>query len=239
MKKLFTLIIALAAVSVQVQAQSIRLYYNEQALNNNDTIYRNVQIDETDEFYIEYANISQEDDIYLQVERTDITSIPDEENTFCVGGTCYLGTQSRPFFVPAGAHITHSDSTVFHANYSTPSNGQALKKFSFSNTDDGETVSFFVSYYTGTGIAQADAARIQVQVHPNPAHNRVTVKYTATEDGNCYIVIKDLVGREVFRCPAGNEGAVSIDLSGITAGIYLYGIEQDGKMGAAKKLVVK
>ncbi len=236
MKKLFTLIVALTAFSLQ--AQTFQLYYNSQTLNNNDTIYRNVQIDETDEFFIEYANIS-ENDIYLQVERTDMTSIPDEENTFCVGGTCYIGTQSRPFFVTAGSHITHSDSSVFHANYSTPSNGQALKKFCFSDTENNESISFFVSYYTGTGIAQADAARLQVQAHPNPAHNRVTVRYTATDKGNCHIVIKDLVGREVFRCPAGNEGAVSVDLSDIMAGIYLYGIELDGKTSATKKLVVK
>ncbi len=237
MKKLFTLIVALAAVSVQ--AQTFQLYYNSQTLNNNDTIYRNVQIDEVDEFYIEYANPSEGEDIYLQVERTDLTSIPDEENTFCVGGTCYLGTQSRPFYVAAGVHVTHEDSAVFHANYSTPSNGQALKKYSFSNTENNETISFIVSYYTGTGIAQADAARIRVQAYPNPAHNRITVKYTATDNGNCYVVIKDLVGRDIFRCAAGNEGILPIDLSDISAGIYLYGIEQDGKMGAAKKLVVK
>ncbi len=235
MKKLFALIVALAAVATQ--AQTLQLYYNAQELNNNDTLYRNVQIDATDEFFIEYANLT-DDDIYVQVERTDLTSIPDEENTFCVGGACYLGTQSRTFFVPVGAHITHSDSIVFHANYSTPSNGQALKKFSFINTDNNEAVSFFVSYYTGTGIAQNDT-RIQVQAHPNPAQNRVTVKYTATDNADCHIVIKDLVGREVFRCAAGNEGSVSIDLSDITPGIYLYGIEQDGKMGTAKKLVVK
>jgi len=52
-------------------------------------------------------------------------------------------------------------------------------------------------------------------------------------------VIKNLTGKEVYRAAVSNVGRKQINVTSFSPGVYLYGIEADGRMMCTKKLLVK
>jgi len=56
-------------------------------------------------------------------------------------------------------------------------------------------------------------------MYPNPAHNNCTVSFTA-ENRPEYITILNQVGQSVQRINAGNAQQISIDLAGLSKGMY-------------------
>ena len=137
----------------------------------------------------------------------------------------------------ANETVNATDELALHVIYAGSAE-PALVKFTLFRTDnENDKISFYVAYGTGTGIQEADMVKT-LRAYPNPAIRSVTIDYVAP-NSHSFLVIKNLTGREVYRTPVGTAGGKQIDVTAFTAGVYLYGIESDGKMLCTKKLLVK
>ena len=235
MKRIFTLLLVMAAVAVN--AQSIKLFYNNTPMNDGDTVF--IPIDpHQDEaaVYLAYQNQTS-NPIEFRVRKEVLYMSEEADLLFCVG-ECYTGNLSAPMTLAANEMMPEDGALSFHASYSG-STDPALAKFTFFLTNnESDKVSFYVCFGSGTDVRPADLAKY-LRAYPNPAHNLVSVDYTAPVNG-AYLVVKNLTGREVYRTElTSTSGKKQIDVSKFNAGVYFYGIESDGKMLCTKKLLVR
>ena len=234
-KRIFTL--ALMMSVVVLNAQSIKLFYESQALNNCDTIYELLYDGENEiNTFVGYQNMTGSP-IEFQV-RKEIISLNEEttELLFCLGN-CYTGNLSQPIQLGANEAVPSSNESAFHAIY-TGRGDAALAKFTFFNTqDESDEISFFINYSKGTGLRENEG-QLSLRAYPNPAVSKVSIEYVAP-NSHTNLVIKNLAGREVYRTPVGQSGKKQVDVSKFYAGMYFYGLESDGKMLCTKKLLIK
>ncbi len=235
MKRIFTLLLVMAAVAVN--AQSIRLFYNNAPMNDGDTVF--VPIDpHQDEavVYLAYQNQTSSP-IEFKVKKDVLFMGEEGDLLFCVG-ECYTGNVSAAMTLAANEMMPEDGSLSFHTSYSG-SLDPALVKFTFFLTEnESDKVTCYVCFGSGTGIRPADMVK-NLGAYPNPAHNVVNIEYV-TPNTESYLVIKNLTGREVYRTSLANvAGKKQVDISSFNAGVYFYGIESEGKMLCTKKLLVK
>ena len=235
MKRIFTLLLVMAAVTVN--AQSIKLFYNNEPMNDGDTVF--VPIDPHDDeavVYLAYQNMTN-NPVEFRV-RKDVLFMGEEADLlFCVG-ECYTGNLSAPMTLAANEMMPENGSLAFHASYSG-STDPALVKFTFFLTEnESDKVTCYVCFGSGSGIRPADLVK-NLRAYPNPAHNLVSVDYVAPANG-AYLVVKNLTGKEVYRTELTSiSGKKQIDVSKFNAGVYFYGVESEGKMLCTKKLLIK
>ena len=235
MKKIFTFLLLMSALAVY--AQSIKLSYDSQVLNNNDTIVE-ILFDEENEIntYVGYQNMTG-NPIDFKV-RKEIVFI-NEDNTellFCLGN-CYSGDLSATISLAANEEIPSVSHDAFHAIY-MGAKDPALVRYTFFNTDNtSDAISFFIQYTEGTGLRENES-QISLRAYPNPAVGSVNIDYVAPNK-NTYLVIKNLAGKEVYRTAVSHSGMKQLNVSNFYAGMYFYGLESDGKMLCTKKLLIK
>lgn len=237
MKRILTILFVLAAAAVS--AQSLQLKYNGQILNNNDTIGIVVtDAKATNNLYVEYANVGAED-VYFKVKKEELSLVEGASTTFCIAGTCYPGTVSQEIFMYEGDAVTLEDEeNVFHATYSYTQTGTSIVKYTFYNTEaDNDAISFYIVYSAGVGLNNVSAANA-LKAYPNPAINSVNIDYS-TSCTNAQLVIKNLAGAVVYKTKVQGSGRLNVNLADFKAGVYIYGLECDGRMQQTKKLVVK
>lgn len=229
------LVFAAAAVS----AQSLQLKYNGQTIGNNDTIGVVLTAAKaTNNIYVEYANVSSSD-IYFKVKKEEISLAEGASATFCIAGTCYPGAQSQEIFMYEGDAVTLEDEeNVFHATYTYSQSGNSIIKYTFYNTEaENDAISFYVAYSVGVGVNNVATANV-LRAYPNPAFSSVNIDYT-TSCANAQLVIKNLAGAVVYRTAVSGTGRQNVSLADFKAGVYIYGLECNGRMQQTKKLVVK
>lgn len=240
MKKLF-LIFFVCMLATAVSAQSIRLFNNGQPLNDGDEVTMNYIPGETTHFYMEYANVSDEN-AFIKVRRDDVSFPSGDMLTFCVGGSCSQ-TLSGEFEVVAGDTITMADSSmVFHVDYTAAAPhvlGSSKIMFTFYNTEvDDDAVTFYLVVTPDVGVPQYEAMNL-VSAYPNPATSVVNIHYRVPDSHAASLVVRNIVGSEVYRQEISGEGKALLSTSDMAPGIYVYGIEENGRLLNLKKLIVK
>ena len=235
MKKIFTLLVMMSVLVVN--AQTIRILQDGNALNDCDTVFVPVDEngDQVDAFF-GYQNMTN-NAIEFRVRKEVISMPQDADMMFCIGD-CYTGNLSQPQTMAAGQIIGADDHLLaFHTIYSGSSEA-ALVKYTFFLTDnENDKTSFFIAYGGSSSIKPTDMAKI-LNAYPNPASRMVNIEYAAPSS-NANLVIKNLTGREVYRTAVSLTGKKQVDISQFNPGVYLYGVEVDGKMLCTKKLLVK
>ena len=220
-----------------VNAQTIRILQDGNALNDCDTVFVPVDEngDQVDAFF-GYQNMTN-NTIEFRV-RKEVISIPqDGDMMFCIGD-CYTGNLSQPQTMAAGQIIGADDHLLaFHTIYSGSSEAALVKYTFFLTNNENDKTSFFIAYGGSSSIKPTDMAKI-LNAYPNPASRMVNIEYAAPSS-NANLVIKNLTGREVYRTAVSLTGKKQVDISQFNPGVYLYGVEVDGKMLCTKKLLVK
>ncbi|MBR4136264.1 MAG: T9SS type A sorting domain-containing protein [Bacteroidales bacterium] len=237
MRNIFILLCCMFAISLG--AQPLTLKYDNATLPNNANIYVTSQVGVSTNTYIEFTN-NQQDAVFFRIRKQVLTSVSSDAITFCVGGTCYTGNMSQELYLNPGQTWGLDDETnVFHASYSHPAAGTQRVRFTIVNSDDAnDTISFIINYTTTTGVQDLPTVS-KLTAYPNPATTQVTLEYAVQNSSSAYVVIRNLTGMEVYRSVASTSGKSVVDLSGLKAGVYFYGIESDGRMLSSKKLLVK
>lgn len=234
-KRIFTL--ALMMSVVMLNAQSIKLFYESQVLNNNDTILEILYDDENEiNTFVGYQNTTNSPITFRVSKEALILNQETTDLTFCIG-ECYIGNLSLPVSLGANETIQADSDTAFHAIY-TGCKDAALVKYTFFNTEnESDKVSFFIHYSEGTGLRESEV-QVSLRAYPNPAVSTVSIDYVAPEN-HTTLVIKNLAGREVYRTSVSRSGKKQVDVSQFNSGMYFYGLECDGKMLCTKKLLIK
>ncbi|MCE3280917.1 MAG: lipoprotein [Bacteroidetes bacterium] len=74
---------------------------------------------------------------------------------------------------------------------------------------------------------------------PNPCNDIFSIEYHLNYNANAKIVVYNILGESIWIKDLSNQdGTVTADVSGWIPGIYLYGIEMNGRVFSAKKLIV-
>lgn len=234
MKKIFTLLVMMSVLIAN--AQTIKILYNGNELNDADTVF--VPLDghgDDTEAFFGYQNMTN-NAVEFQIRKEVISMNEEADMMFCIGD-CYTGVLSQPQTLAAGQIVSESDPLAFHAIYSG-SDQPALVKYTFFLTNnENDKISFYIAFGSGSSIRPSDMVKI-LNAYPNPATRVVNIDYAAPSS-DAHLVIKNLTGREVYRTPVSQTGKKQVDISGFNAGVYLYGVEADGKMICTKKLLVK
>lgn len=235
MKKIFTLLVFMAAVALN--AQSIKVFYQGAELANQDTVFLPLDShgDDIDAFF-GYQNTTNAA-ISYKIYKDVIFKDADADMMFCIGD-CYSGNESAELTLQANETVTDQDLLALHIIYSGPAE-PAFVKYTLRRTDTQaeDATSFYIAYGSGSGVREADMVK-SLRAFPNPAVRNVTIEYVAPSN-NSSLIIKNLAGKEVYRTSVGTAGAQHVDISAMPAGVYFYGIESDGKMLCTKKLLVK
>ena len=233
MKKIFTLLLVVFAVAAN--AQSIKLFNGETPMNDNDTVYLPVSESGEVNSYFGYQNMT-DGEILFRVRKEVVFTDLGIDLSFCIGD-CYTGNLSRTLTLAANAMVPASDEMALHTIL-RGSSGQALVKYSMFRVDNEEDcVSFYIYYGTSAGITDTEVMKV-LRAFPNPASKMVNVDYAAPER-DAWLVVKNLTGKEVYRAAVSNAGRKQVDVSSFTPGVYLYGVEANGRMLCTKKLLVK
>ena len=235
MKRIFTLLLVMAAVVVN--AQSIKVFYGGAALNSQDTVFLPVDEygDDVDAFF-GYQNMTNTTITY-KIHKQVVFKPEEADMMFCIGD-CYTGDESGELTMQPNESVTDQDPMALHIIYSGSSE-PALVKYTLYRTDTEteDAISFYIFYGSGSSVREADMVK-SLRAFPNPAVRNVTIEYVAPAN-NSSLVIKNLAGKEVYRVSVGSAGAKQVDVSSMSSGVYFYGIESDGKMVCTKKLLVK
>ncbi len=234
MKKIFTLLLVMSALIVN--AQSIKVLYNDAPMSENDTVFVAVDghADQTDVFF-GYQNLTNSA-IEFKVRKEVVFKEEDADMMFCLGD-CYTGNLSQPQTMEANQSVSASDAMAFHTIYSGSTEPALVKYTFFLTNNESDHISFYIAYATGSDVKPADMVQA-LRAYPNPTTRVVNIEYAAPAT-NASLVIKNLTGREVYRTAVSMTGKKQIDVTQFNAGVYFYGVEVDGKMICTKKLLVK
>ena len=238
MKKIIALIL-FTAVSA-IYAQSFQITYNGEPVGEvlDFTVTAG---DDDNELAITVTNTSDEtDSIYLS--KRVVSEVPGSYNTFCFG-VCYdpsINVSPVPLILEPGES---TDGNGFHFVYN-PCENEGTTTVDYTFTSGSFSVSVRVNYiYSSTGIGNSDIRVNSLTAYPNPASTSVTVSYDLSglrTSNDTRLVITNLVGSKVaVRSLNGVSGKISMDLSGLDAGIYFYSIEANGQAISTRKLIVK
>ncbi|UOQ97735.1 T9SS type A sorting domain-containing protein [Hymenobacter sp. 5317J-9] len=95
---------------------------------------------------------------------------------------------------------------------------------------------------TATAKLDASAAGINLSVYPNPSHGQVTVKLDQKPGVDYKLRLSNIIGQEIRTValkPELTAAGLSLDLSDLRAGMYVYSLLADGKVVSTKRLVLQ
>ncbi|MFN8310372.1 MAG: hypothetical protein U0T73_10460 [Chitinophagales bacterium] len=78
-----------------------------------------------------------------------------------------------------------------------------------------------------------------IQLSPNPFESFTNIKVFGVDDAPIDVLITDLCGRETMHVSGLPSEIIRIDRNGLSAGTYLYSVQQFGKIVAIGKLMAK
>lgn len=240
MKKIFTLFF-LSLLTLAGFGQSLKILYNGREYRNGDSIYLSASDRRFDMDIVNGSN----DSIWMQVKKTEISILEGTSNNFCIG-ECYTGNTSDILPIAGGDTLSRNNGSeyYFYIQYdSEGKSGTSVIRYNFINTRDvSDSVSLLAFISSTNNIEQPKPAVSFLNAYPNPATSKVTIQYNL--NGQHYtdmkMVIKNIMGATITTLPLSqNADKISVDVSSIPNGLYLYSIESKGKVLLTKKLVIK
>jgi hypothetical protein len=242
MKKIFYLLVFMG-MSGLLFAQSVTLSYNGNPLNANDTIF--VPVVRLDVEYVAdfVMHNTSSQTVDLQAAKEAIYLVPGSIARICMVSCFEPHIDTTPstlaYSLEAGAT---SPNEVFTLHYEP--NGQSgnsiIRVTLFNANDMSDNVIFYVIYGTEVGISDAKTATNNITAYPNPATDRVTIKYSLSKNAPAKLVLKNLMGTTLYTTPlSADSDRISIDVSQYASGIYFYSLLINEQVISTKKLLVR
>ncbi len=226
--------------------QSLKLFYDKQYKNPNDTIDINIPNDDVERnYYLDIVNVSSSN-IEMMIKRELISLLSGVENRFCFG-LCYepnVNMTSDPYTFLAGDTLSHDDGSMdyFYTSYNAQGQqGVSIIKYTFyDNNNSSDTTSVIFRFTSGNvGIKDNAIDVADFKAYPNPATTKLTIRHNCGNKENARLRISNLMGMELKSIPITNSNETQIDVSGFASGIYFYSLEVNGKISVTKKFIIK
>ncbi len=250
MKKLLLLFIVAFLSTTYVNAQSLSLSWDGQALPDTVSVFAHPDSTNTIEFHALVTN-NTDNIIALRLARVNLDVLDGTINSFCFANTCYSPfmdtTPDLPdsyLIIPAGAISTEEQGLKAEYSEYFDAYGTSLVKYSFFNrANPAEYVDVVVKYWSSpTAIDETLANSIKLSnVYPNPAHSTVNLDYSFDVNVDAATVkIVNLLGSVVKEVEMNqNANKLSIDVSNLNAGVYFYSVIVNNEIFQTKKLVIR
>lgn len=240
MKKILVLFIF--AISLSATAQSLRFIYNDEQLENNDTI---LYYYTADDFYLTKPQLgfvnTSESSASFQMGVAEQSISPDHVLAFCVNGDCF-GLDATPVIeLTAAEEVTERDPRAFHFNFEINGTGETMvKMYARNQSDPNDETFFYVRYCYSASLADVKEES-KLNAYPNPATSEFTLAYNpqwAAHGGK--VVIRNILGSVVYQSELSTNGKMKISTEHIKAGVYFYSIEDNAKnLISTRKLIIK
>lgn len=103
--------------------------------------------------------------------------------------------------------------------------------------DDRDSTSFFVS--TASNIFEIGENEHTLKLHPNPASSLIFISLSKPIQGEYFIKITDILGKEALTCPALEaEGRIfQVNVSTLSKGVYFSALYRDTQLIGIKKFI--
>jgi hypothetical protein len=149
-------------------------------------------------------------------------------------------TPAELAYALAGGATSPADVFTLHYYPNNQSGNSTIKVTLFNADNMSDNVIFYVIYGTESGIVNAKTTANNINAYPNPATDKVIIKYSLSKNAPAKLVLKNLMGTTLYTTPlnAGSD-KVSIDISQYASGIYFYSLLIDGRIVSTKKLLVR
>ncbi len=167
------------------------------------------------------------------------TSQPDGSSSyFCAAGECNPPTNPTSDPLPLDGN---NEAGIFLHYMPNNNNVDVTICYKIYKAEDPSVnLSFCVKYSTApcsTGIEEVLSGE-ELSVYPNPASDKVTVKYTIAQ--NSQLRVYNIVGEKVLEYDLP-EGSTSLDINvgSLPSGTYFYSLLSDTKAVETKRLVIR
>jgi hypothetical protein len=235
MKKYYFLFIFLLS-SVGVFSQnSLRLYYNNELLANDDSMYFFMDSSQYTAQYVQLAveNISN-NNLNVKVKKTEISVIPGTENSFCCV-MCYDASvlvSTKYITIPA-----HSiNNTDFYGEYYPKGHlGTSIIRYTFFDMNNAVDSASMIAVYVATPVGIEELVENNnILLYPNPTSGIANLNLDLKND--LTLEIFNSLGARVLQENILNN---SIDLSLLPEGIYYYRIKENNRIKTNNILVIQ
>jgi hypothetical protein len=245
MKKIFYLLVFMGMSSL-LSAQNVTLSYLGNPVNANDTVFVPVgRVDVGLEYVASFAmHNTTSNPINLRAAKEAINLVAGAEVSICMAGICaepHVDTTPPDlFYLLEGGATAPADVFAVHYKPNGQLGNSTIRVTLFNADNVSDNIIFYVIYGTELGITTTKTMVNQITAYPNPATNRVTIKYSLGKNAPAKLVLKNLMGTTLYTTPlnAGSDN-VSIDVSQYASGIYFYSLLIDERIVSTKKLLVR
>lgn len=239
MKKLFTITLAVLALTFAANAQSFQILDMEGVNITGSSSTIATTLSESSDLYFEVKNVSGSQK-EVRIRTVVIGDQCDGANhVVCspITETNITGYCAMPW-AELSATFTLNPNEIsgeVHVEYSQGNNNgvSAIKYEIFDKNNESDMVSFTVTYSSLTAVDLANVNSFNV--YPNPAVDNFTIvnEFSATS----YVEIYNVLGK-VVRTVKADSNTVQIDCSKWQSGYYFCRLYNDGKVEKTIKMVV-
>lgn len=235
MKKIYTFIILLIPSLFAFSQNSLKLYYNNNLLANDDSIYFFMDSSQYTAQYVQLAveNIS-DNNLNVKVKKTEISVVPGTENSFC-WVQCYdasvlVSTQ----YITIPAHSINTND--FYGEYYPKGHlGTSIIRYTFFDMNNATDSASMIAVYVATPVGIEELVENNnILLYPNPNSGIANLNLDFEKDFT--IEIFNSLGAKVFQ---ENIISNSIDLSQLQEGIYYYRIKENNQIKTSNILVIQ
>jgi hypothetical protein len=240
MKKSLLLFCFIYMAALLAYSQSLQLSDSAGPIANNSTRlkYGLPGADEIVSFV--FVKNTTTDSISVKVKKVELFAQHGTSNVFC-WGLCF----SPDVFVspdPITIHAGETNVTDFSGHYiPTGVLGISTIRYVFFNTNNpSDSVCVNIDFDTyAEGINNLPDGTLS-NAYPNPANNSVSFNYSASQNSDAKLIIRNVLGTIVREVDiTNNSGKLSLNTSELADGVYFYSFLVDGKSQVTKKLVIR
>lgn len=233
MKKILSF--ALLLCSLAVANAQVAIVCNEETYQNGDTVTVGLQKTAMNCEDIAFINQGHTPLNGMVVTMTEIETAGLTCWGLCTGVQCVPTLTSAPFSIAIGE--TYDQFSIDIMIDDAVERPYGVYNLEISNgTVTCAIVVRLQAYPVGGDVAIDDVrSNVALQAYPNPAEGQFSISYSVSQPAA--LAIFDVQGRMVRQMPVSGEGAVKV--SDLAAGIYTYGIIENGRRAQMRKLVVK
>ena len=177
--------------------------------------------------------------VVVKVIRSIITNASGHDISFCWGSQCYLPSISVS---PIQVTILPGDTNTSFVGDVAPNgiNGTDIVSYTFQDTSNANNkVSKEFTYDFVTGINNLNPPSGNYLFGSQSNAGEAIIKYNITNPAHAELIITNLLGsviKEIFL--TDQQGVVTIAVSDMPAGIYIYSLYNSGEVIAAKKTMI-
>lgn len=236
MKKIISLLAALAAGFGFAFAQNFTVTCNNKTIANGDVveIVREGAGDEMEADFLITCTSTANVDFSMKFEEVQPE---DAILTICGFGGCRAGNSIDNETLEPGKTYGGENDKIDIAYLMGEDAVKVTMKVTMSDNTAGESLVFTLVFDPKSGeTANQTVAEVIAAAYPNPASEVVNFRLNNVKAG-ATVVLRDLAGKALRQVAAADE--VSMNLQGLSAGMYFYTVEEQGVRMATGKLVIR